>query len=59
MINKDIQNIIDEFGKSEPDITIHMRQCDDVQKFIQRLIEDHEQTAESILRFGPPSESPE
>ena len=49
------QEIIRQFGTAGPEVRAPMRDCDDVPRFIKRLQEAHRRTANSTLRFGPPT----
>lgn len=45
--------VLKEFGRSAKTVTVEMRACDDVPKFVEMLQNAHRRTAESTLRFGP------
>lgn len=48
-----LKKIIDEFGAGE-EISIPMREYDDVPNFIRKMDRAHRLAAKSTLRFGPP-----
>ena len=47
---KDIKQIFDKF-KPKEGIIIHLRECDDISKFIKVIQEAHEKTKNSTLHF--------
>ena len=49
------QRVVRRFGAAGAGIRVHMRDCDDVRRYIQNMESAHRQTAQSTLRFGPPA----
>ena len=47
------EQVVRRFGAAGPGIRVQMRDCDDVQRYIRKMTDAHNQTAGSTLRFGP------
>ena len=47
------RQVTKKYGAAGRSITVAMRRCKDVPRFIQKMDEAHRQTASSMLHFGP------
>ena len=54
--SKIVQQVVKRFGAAGKEISVPMRDCDDVSRYIQRMENAHQQTANSTLHFGPPAQ---